>query len=199
MFLDGFDFRILEMVVLLHRMEKGIDDRIAYDENGAVLLVFPEQVLSCRLRGSKVHIGQDTGKLAVCFFRIGRKEISRPKTRFHMAHFNLLVKSSQGCGKGGGGIAMDQYVVRFFPFQHLFQAPEHPGCDVIEGLSALHDIQVVVHRKLEEVHHLVQHFPMLGSEAYLRLDFPMLQQFLHHRRHLDSFRPGTKNRHYFHN
>ena len=33
-------------------------------------------------------------------------------------------------------------------------AAEHAGGDVVEGLPALHDVQVVVHRQVEEIDHL---------------------------------------------
>ena len=198
MFLNGLDFRILEMVILLHRIEKGVDDRISYYENGAVLLVLAKQISPCRFRRRKVHIRKNAGELAVRLLRIGGKKISRPQARLHVAHFNLLVEGSQRRRKGGGGIAVHQYIVRLFPLQHILQPPEHPGGNVIERLAALHDVQIIVHRKVEKIHHLIQHFTVLGREAYLRFDFLVLQKLPDNRGHLDGFRPGAENGHYFH-
>lgn len=186
------------MVILFHRMQQRINHRVSDHKNGAVFLIFTKQVLPGRFGGRKVHIGQYAGELAVCFFWIGRKEVARAKAGFHVAHFDLLVKSSQGSGKGGGGIAMHQYVVRFFPFQYFLQPSKNPGRNIIERLSALHDVQVIIYRKTEEIHHLVQHFTMLGREAHLCLDFLVFQKLLHNRGHFNGFRPCAENSHDFH-
>lgn len=186
------------MVILFHRMQQRINHRVSDNKNGAVFLIFTKQVLPGRFGGRKVHIRKNAGELAVRLLRIGGKKISRPQARLHVAHFNLLVESSQRRRKGGGGIAVHQYIVRLFPLQHILQPPEHPGGNVIERLAALHDVQIIVHRKVEKIHHLIQHFTVLGREAYLRFDFLVLQKLPDNRGHLDGFRPGAENGHYFH-
>ena len=92
---------------------------------------------------------------------------------------------------------MNEHVVGLLLLQHIFQPAEHAGGDVVEGLPALHDIQVVVHRQMEEIDHLIEHLAVLRGEADLRINARPLQKLFHDGRHLDGFRPCPENRHYF--
>ena len=67
---------------------------------------------------------------------------------------------------------MDKDIIRFFLFQYFFQSAKDAGSDVIQGLSAPHDIQIVIDGQLEKIHHLIEHFPMLRREADLRFYAP---------------------------
>lgn len=84
-----------------------------------------------------------------------------------MTDLDLLIESSQCGGEGGGGISVNEYVVRLLLLQHVFQPAEHAGGDVVEGLPAFHDVEVVVHRQMEEIDHLIEHLAVLRGEADL--------------------------------
>ena len=67
-----------------------------------------------------------------------------------------------------------------------------------EILVIAHHIQVEVGRNREQVQHLVQHASMLGGDADSRLNAGGISQGLDDRRHLDGFRPGSKNTQHTH-
>ena len=194
---DGFDLRILEMIVLLNGRKKSIDHGIADDVDVLIVLALAQEIPSGRFRRSKIHIREDAGQLTVGFFREGRKQVSGTQACFDMTDLDLLIKSGQRCGEGGRGISVNEHVVGLLLLQYIFQPAEHAGGDVVEGLPALHDVQVVVHRQMEEIDHLIEHLAVLRGEADLRINARPLQKLFHDGRHLDGFRPCPENRHYF--
>lgn len=195
-FFNGFDFRIFEMVILLDGCKERVDDGIACYENGIIALVFTEKVLTGCFCRCEVHISKNACQLAVRFFRERGKKISRAQACFDVSDADLLVESGKSGREGRRRVAVDKDVIRFFLLQYIFQAAEDAGGDVIERLSALHDVEIIVDRQSEEVDDLIEHFPVLGGQADLGINFFMLQQFPDKGRHLDGFRSGAEYRHY---
>ena len=76
-----------------------------------------------------------------------------------MSDADLLVESGKSGREGRRRVAVDKDVIRFFLLQYIFQAAEDAGGDVIERLSALHDVEIIVDRQSEEVDDLIEHFP----------------------------------------
>ena len=198
MFFNRLYFFIFKSIIFLYRRKERINDGIPHDKNIFILFIFTEQIFPRCFRRGKMKTGQDARKLAVRLFRKRGRQISRAQPRFHMSDFDLLVKSGKRRGKRRRRIPMDKDIIRFFLFQYFFQSAKDAGSDVIQGLSAPHDIQIVIDGQLEKIHHLIEHFPMLRREADLRFYFGMRQKRLHDRSHLYRFRPRAENRHDFH-
>ena len=194
---DGFDLCVFEMVIFLHRRKQGIDDGIADDVDVFIVFALAQEIASGGFRRSEIHIREDAGQLAVRFFREGREQISCAEAGFDMTDLDLLVESSQRSGECSRGVSVNEYIVRLLLLQHIFQPAEHAGGDVVEGLPALHDVEVVVHRKMEEIDHLIEHLAVLRGEADFRINVWTPQKLFHDGRHLDGFRPCPENRHYF--
>ena len=140
-----------------------------------------------------MKIRQGAGQFPVHLFRIGRKLVAGTQACFHMPQLDLGIIGRQGSRKGRSGIAVDQDQVRLRFGNHVFQPQQRFYRDIVQGLPAGHDIQVIVRFDGKQFQHLVQHFPMLGRYRHNRLDEVRIFPHFHHQRtHFDSFRPGTE-------
>ena len=198
MFFDLLDFLIFKGVVFFHGRQERVDDCIPHDVDIFPFFIFPKEIGPRRLGGGEVVPGEDAGKLAVRFFREGREEIARAEARFHMTHGNLRVEGGERRGKRGGGIAVDEDAVGPLFREDFLKPPEHAPRDVVEGLPLRHDIQVIVRFQMEEIHHLIEHLPVLRGHADFRLDLGMAAQLLNDGRHFDRFGTGPEYGHNFH-
>ena len=108
------------------------------------------------------------------------------------------MKSSERANHRRGGIAVDQYAIRFNRFQDRIEGGEGPCAQGVECLIRHHEIEIVIRHNLEQAQHLVQHAAMLASHAYLRIHARRVCKQLHEGSHLDRFRTRAENRKDFH-
>ena len=111
-----------------------------------------------------------------------------------MANLDFAVKGRQCADKGGCGVALDQYAVGFDFIQYRFKALQSFGGDVKKRLVGLHEVEVMVGIDLKEIKYLIQHLPVLGSDANLRGETAFrLPAKAYQRRHFNGFRTGAKD------
>ncbi len=114
-----------------------------------------------------------------------------------MAHRNLMIKRREGGRDRACRVAVDQDEIRLFPEKDRIEALQHPGGDIGQGLSRLHQVQVIIRTDGERAQHLIKHFPVLGRNTddalYFRIGFHLLNQD----GHFDGFRTGAEHTHHF--
>ena len=140
--LQGTDLLIGKSFVALefidHHME-GINDGVSGDENLALCLLV-EEVLLAQGRRSEVVGGDASSDLTVHLLRPRTVDVVGVEAGFHMAHGNLLIKSSQCSGGAGGRVTMDQNHIRLALLKHIAHPGEHASGDIVEVLPLLHDV-----------------------------------------------------------
>ena len=82
-----------------------------------------------------------------------------------MTNRDLKVEASQRCYKGCGCITMDKYNIRLFLLQHFLDSIKNTCCDVKEGLTILHDIQIIIWNNTESLKYLIKHLTVLRCNA----------------------------------
>ena len=180
----------------LNRRMNGIHNGIAA-YNHAIRNALCCQIAPVSFCGCKMQLGYLTGQLAVHFLRERGIFVKGTKTGFHMTHRNLVIECCQRTGKGGGGIAMHQNHVRLCLFQHLIQSGQGLGGDGCQRLPRLHDIQIIIRCQAKNIHHLIQHLPMLCCDADNGLHALCPLQLMYQRRHFYRLRPCAEDCHYF--
>jgi len=174
-----------------------INDGVACDQDRVCGYAFSQQVIFGRFRGRKMQVGQHTRQFAIGLFGPGRLQVTGTQPGFDVANGHFLVEGGQGGGEGGGGVAMHQDHVRLFFAEHVAQAEQYTGGNVVEVLAWCHDVQVVVRHDIEQVQYLIQHFAVLGGDANAGVDTFCCVQGLDHRSHLDGFGAGAEDAHDF--
>ena len=160
---DGFlQLRIVEVKGILHRSLEGIDHRIPGHIDTVLFDVFFQEIGLGIGRGCKVEIRDGCRQFPVHLFWEGRILVPGTEPRFHMAYRDLLVERSQRPYKGSGGIPMDQDQIRLCLFQDFFQTHQGTAGHIIQSLACGHDVQIIIRFDLEQIQHLIQHFPVLG-------------------------------------
>ena len=170
-----------------------IDDGVAR-HGDAALQVLAQQVGARRGRGRKHPLADHIDHAAVHLFGKGLGQIPGAQAGFHVAHRNAAVKRRQRAGRGRAGVAVHQHVVGLFLLQHAIGTCHHAGEQAVERLVGLHDGEIVLRLQAEQIHHLVQHLPVLAGDAHHALDAPRLRQGRDQWRHLDGLGTGPEKR-----
>ena len=173
--------------------QQGVDHGVAGGENAGLVHALGQQGVAGAGGGREVGGGEHPGELAVGLFRPGGKQVAGAQPRFHMAHRHLLVKGGQRGRQRGGGVAVHQDHVRLLGTDHVAQAEQNAGGDVVEILARRHDVQIVVRRDLEQRQHLIQHLAVLGGHAHPAVEAGGGAQGFHHWRHFDGLRAGAED------
>ena len=92
---------------------------------------------------------------------------------------------------------MDQDHAGLLLLDDPLKALKHPGGDVGEGLAGLHNVQVIVRHNLKGIQHLVQHLPVLGSDAHQGFKLGAGLELFDQGGHFDGFGPGAEHQHDF--
>ena len=196
---DGFlQFGVVEIKGILHRSLEGIDHRIPRHIDIVFLDVFLQEIGFGIGRRCKMEICDGRRQFPVHLFWERRILVAGAESCLHMAYRDLLVESSQRSYKGRSGIPMDQDQIRLCLFQDFLQTHQGTAGHIIQSLACGHDVQIIIRFDLEQIQHLIQHFPVLGRHRndgfqHIRILF----HFQYQRAHLNGFRPGTENRHDF--
>ena len=78
-----------------------------------------------------------------------------------MTDRDLTVICRQCTGKCSRRISMYKYNIRSFFLQHFPDTSKHSLYDFIQGLSLLHNIQIIFRYNMESLQYLIQHLTVL--------------------------------------
>ena len=115
----------------------------------------------------------------------------------HMPHRNLTVESGEcGCGRCRG-ISVNEYQVGLGAVKDVAHAGEHTGCDIVQVLTLLHDVQVKVGSDIKYLEYLVKHLSVLSGNANNSFELVgVFLEFLDQWSHFYGFRSRSKHKHY---
>ena len=173
-------------------MQQGVNDRVAGDQH---LAHHPGGLqVGCRHGGGgemeQGHLGDQP---PVGFLREGIEEVVGAQPGLHMAHRDLGVEGRQGRGKGRGGVPLHDHQVGGEVRELLAQPLQGRAGHVGEGLLGGHQGQVPVGLEGKQLHHLVDHLPVLAREHQAGVEALGRLEGLDHRGQLDRLRAGAKH------
>ena len=182
-----------QIAACLHRLQQRINDGVAGYKDVLCGHLSTQQIIARCLGRCEVVIRQLTGQTAVHLLGIGCEFIPRPQPCLDVSQRHFLIKSRQSTGKRGGGIAVDQHHIGPLRRNYRLQAAQRPGSNIGESLAVLHHIQVVIGTDAKALHHLIQHFTMLGGNGHPGIKAFIGLQHPHQRCHLDSLGACAEN------
>ena len=143
-----------------------------------------------------MQVGKRCGQPTVHLFRPRRAHVAGAQAGFHVAHRDAGMERGQRRRQRGAGVAVDQHHPRPAARQHVLHAGQHAGGDPGQVLAGTHQVEVVVGDDVEQLEHLVEHLPVLRSDADTDPQAAMLAQRMQDRGHLDGFRAGAEYQHH---
>jgi len=76
---------------------------------------------------------------------------------------DLQIEASQGCYKGRGGVAVDEYHVWLDLLEDRLNPIENIRRYIKQRLPILHDVEIVVRDNTKGTENLIQHLTVLGG------------------------------------
>ncbi len=105
-----------------------------------------------------------------------------------MRNGDIGIVRRERSGKRCCRVPLDHHHVGTLFLQNDFHSLQHASRDILEGLTTLHDVEIVVHTNVKNGDYLIKHFAMLRRNAYARdKAFALRTQCLDHRGKLDGF------------
>ena len=97
-----------------------------------------------------MQVRQGPNQVAIQLLRVGIVFVVRPQPSFHVTDCDLPMKCDKSRRKCGCGVALHQHDIGSDLFQHPRQPLEYSLDDSVQGLGALHDVEIVVRTYLEQ-------------------------------------------------
>jgi hypothetical protein len=109
------------------------------------------------------------------------------ETCLNVTYRELLIEGSKSCSGRGSSVAVYKDYISTTLLKHITHTIKDSGSDVSKILPLLHDIEVVIGLHFEDSEHLVEHLPVLTSDAYngFKLVWTLLE-LLDQRAHLNG-------------
>jgi hypothetical protein len=183
-----------EPVVVAHRLQQRVDDRVAGQEDVAGRDPLGEQgVPGGRGRGEVER--RDPGREdPVHLLRKRLPAVAGPEPGLHVRGGDPLEEGGERRGKRGGGVALDQDHVGPHPPEQWRQPIQDARRDAGRRLARHHQVEIHVRLEVEYLEHLIEHRAMLGRDADLALELGRRRaQGADDGRHLDRLRPGAED------
>ena len=171
-----------------------VNDGVACEED-ALCDVFPGQVVTIGRGGAEMEVGDGPHHLPVHLLRVGGPLVVGAQACLHVSDRNPVVEGGQRPGEGGGGVPVDQHQVGLCVLQHPVHAGQALRGDGGQGLTGLHNVQIIVRLQGKDVQHRVQHLPVLGGDTADRFKLRAAGQLQGQGGHFDGLRPGSKDGH----
>ncbi len=190
----GDEHRVgLRLVPLLPRdLEQGIDDRVAGPVDPRLRHAFGRERTRRKDRRDEVRVGDQIHDAAVHLLGKGVLEVARAQARLDVPDAHAAVEGGDGRAHRRRRVALHEEPVRGEPREEGIEGGEDPGGDLVGGLPGAHEVEVHVRLEVEDVEHLVEHFPMLGRRAQDGLEaLGLPPEPPHDRRELDGFGPRS--------
>lgn len=181
------------LLYLIQGNEQGVDDGVAGHKDFVVGKAFLQKVCPGCCRWREMQVREVGGKHAVGFLRPGRVQIVRAKARFHMGDGDVVIKGGQGRAEDGGRVSLNHDHIRLLFVQIAIQGFDGAGGQASQGLVVLHQVQIHIRDDLECLEHLIQHFPVLGSDADAAVELGICLEGQNDRGQFDGLRPGAKD------
>src|SRR5690606_37590806 len=80
--------------------------------------------------------------------------------------------------------------------EYVAHAEEDVARDIEEVLAGLHDVEFLMHRQLEELHHLIEDLAVLSGGTHEGLDHAAALELVVHGGHFDGLGPRAHNQHH---
>jgi hypothetical protein len=119
--------RGVELVVLSHRGEQGIDHGVAGEKHGVRRHALGQETVACGVGRSEVQVGQPGGEHPVHLLREGMIAVAGAQPGLDVAGGNPLQVGREGCGERRHRVALDQEDVWPHLPQQRRKPVEHPG------------------------------------------------------------------------
>jgi uncharacterized membrane protein len=139
---------------------------------------------------------QRRGEAPVHFLRPRRVHVAGPQACFDVADRHARVERGERGRQRRRGIAVHEHQVRREAREHRRHLADDAAEGVGQRLPRAHDVEVGIRADIEHFEHLVEHLPMLRGHHHDGLQGRVRAQGMHHRRHLDGFRPRAEHDHH---
>src|SRR5205085_1520588 len=114
-------------------------------------------------------------------------QIASAQTRLDMTDGDPAIKRAERAAKSGSCVSLDQNHIGLFLDKNGLESGQDSGCRLRQGLTWLHQIQIVIRLNPEDIEHLVQQIPMLSRSAGADGEFRTLPKMENNRGELYGF------------